>query len=227
MNRLITAGALLALSLSLVAVAPHPSYASWSGDHCAHNTRSDTGLKRSEARAYGDVADNEGYEWGGGCWNDDNKDDTPGQPDSGGEGPDCSGLVFKSWELKNDYGVSGFRWYDKMEDVHGPYAAADFHSPSSSAPFFRLKDKNRSTTLYMDGFASTSHIGLINTNEYPSQNTDYILEAYDDQYGTDVNERSYRGDSDFTGVRRENWTADCSPHCAASGAPAATVVTVP
>ena len=47
------------------------------------------------------VAVGEGYEWGGGCWNDNNRDDTPGQPDSNGEGPDCSGFVFKTWELRS------------------------------------------------------------------------------------------------------------------------------
>jgi hypothetical protein len=31
------------------------------------------------------------------CLNNNDRDDTPNAPDSNGEGPDCSGLVFKSW----------------------------------------------------------------------------------------------------------------------------------
>src|SRR5262249_23218333 len=36
----------------------------------------------------------EGYQWGGGCWNDNDRDDSPGDPHedpaTGGEGGDCS-----------------------------------------------------------------------------------------------------------------------------------------
>ena len=77
-----------------------------------------------DARTYAGYAAREGYEWGGGCWNDNNVDDTPGQPDSEGEGPDCSGLVFKSWELKPTRGANGGMWWNKRENIHGPYPAA-------------------------------------------------------------------------------------------------------
>ena len=42
----------------------------------------------------------EGYQWGGGCWNDNDNDDSPGDPGNrgtGGEGGDCSGFTFKVW----------------------------------------------------------------------------------------------------------------------------------
>ena len=41
----------------------------------------------------------EGYQWAGGCWNDNDVDDSPGDPtedpNTGGEGGDCSGFTFK------------------------------------------------------------------------------------------------------------------------------------
>ena len=84
---------LAAIALIVSANAP-AARASWVSQNCNSSTTGIAAQKRSTARAYGEVADREGYEWGGGCWNNDNKDDTPGQPDSNGEGPDCSGLTF-------------------------------------------------------------------------------------------------------------------------------------
>jgi hypothetical protein len=187
--------------------------ASWVGDHCSKNQASDSNVRRLDAQAYAAVADEEGYEWGGGCWNDNNKDDTPSQPDSGGEGPDCSGLTFKTWELPNTYGVSGFTWYDKLQNIHGPYTTTDFHNPASSAPFYQLPDKDRPTTIYMDAFAKIGHIGILWTGANPSANTDYIMEALGDSKGVGVFEESYRYDSAYTAVRREDWTPDCWPNC--------------
>lgn len=204
-----------------------PGMASWVSQHCKKNTMSETIYKRSQAQAYASVAMGEGYEWGGGCWNDDDRDDTPGAPDSYGEGPDCSGLVFKTWELRNSYGADGFRWYDKLQNVHGPYVAADFHAPASGLPFVRLANKDRITTLYMDAFASTGHVGLLYTSSNPSSNADYILEALGDASGTDLNVESYRFDSSYTGVRRKGWTADCYPRCASPSGSVRLLVAVP
>ena len=38
--------------------------------NCYVSNANETIYKRSEARAYAEVAVDEGYEWGGGCWND-------------------------------------------------------------------------------------------------------------------------------------------------------------
>lgn len=225
MRRVAIVAAVAAVLLGVVWA--RPGRASWVSDHCHKNNTAETIYKRSQAQAYVTVAFGEGYEWGGGCWNDDNKDDTPNAPDSGGEGPDCSGLVFKTWELRSSYGADGFRWWDKLQNVHGPYVAADFHAPPSGVPFVHLSNKNRTTTLYMDGFASTTHIGLLYTPTNPSSNTDYVAEALGDAYGTDLNIESYRFDTRYTGVRRNAWTADCYPRCAGGGGPAAALVVVP
>jgi len=209
----------MGMAAVLVGAAPamvHPSFASWTSDNCTKGFSADSNVKRSEAQAYAAGAFNEGYEWGGGCWNDNNYDDTPGQPDSNGEGPDCSGYTFKTWELQNTFGASGFTFWNKLHNVHGPYTAASFHSPSSGWPFFKLADKNRLTTLYMDAFASTTHIGMLYTSVNPSPNTDWIAEAYSDAVGTQDDERGYRYDSTYVGVQRHDWTPDCFPNCGSS-----------
>src|SRR5437879_2677341 len=59
----------------------------------------------------------------------------PGMPDSNGEGPDCSGLVFKTWELRNTANDGGFTYDQAMQNIHGVYTSYDFHSPVASDPF--------------------------------------------------------------------------------------------
>jgi hypothetical protein len=190
-----------------------PGHASWVSANCHDNSRLASSLKRADARAYAGYAAHEGYEWGGGCWNNDNADDTRGAPDSGGEGPDCSGLVFKTWELLLAYNAEGFRWYSRWMDVHGPYTAAAFHDASGRGPFHVLPNKSRLTTVYMDAFASTGHIALIWSDSVPSGGGDYVIEAYDDAEGTQVDVRDYRANGSFRAVRRKQWTPDCWPRC--------------
>ncbi|HEX2089135.1 MAG TPA: hypothetical protein VHI54_04255 [Actinomycetota bacterium] len=190
-----------------------PAQATWVSRNCFADNHADSYYKRSEARSYASVADNEGYEWGGGCWNNNNVDDTPGAPDSSGEGPDCSGLVFKSWELRNSVGASGFTWWNKLQNIHGPYSSYDYYSPASSDPFHRIS-KARSATAIMDAFARQGHVGMLYSTRNPSSNTDWIIEAASDRSGTDVNERAYRYDSAYVAVKREGWTPECYPNCA-------------
>jgi hypothetical protein len=206
---------MLATLVGVMAV-PLVAQASWVSGNCSPDHTADPIFKRSDARAYSSVAINEGYEYAGGCWNDNNRDDTPGAPDSEGEGPDCSGLVFKSWELRNSWGTSGGMWWNKFENIHGPYASTAFHNApldGAGLPFFRLPNKLRSTTLYMDAFARDGHIGLIYSNTGTSAGTDTIMEALCDACGTGTFEETYRNDGAYVAVRREAWTADCYPQC--------------
>ncbi len=205
-------GGVAILTIVLVTLAA-PAEATWVGRKCFSDNHSNTYYKRSQARSYAAVADNEGYEWGGGCWNNNNIDDTPGAPDSSGEGPDCSGLVFKSWELRNSVGASGFTWWNKFQNIHGPYSSYDYYSPASSDPFHRIR-KARSATAIMDAFARQGHVGMLYSTHNPSSNTDWIIEAANDRSGTDVNERGYRYDSAYVAVKREGWTPECYPNCA-------------
>jgi hypothetical protein len=189
--------------------------ASWVSENCYVYGYDVSPIKRSESRTYALKADNEGYEWGGGCWDDDNKDDTPGAPDSNGEGPDCSGFVFKSWYLKNGLGLDGFRKWDKMQNIHGPYSSYTFYDPIADYPFKKLPNKNRDTTVFMDAFVKQGHIGMLETSVNPTDNTDYILEALGDSSGTDVNIQGYRYDSRYRAISREGWAQedDCDPIC--------------
>jgi len=60
------------VGIALIGVAwVRPGFATWSTAHCHVNTRLVSALRRLDARAYAGVAVHEGYEWGGGCWNND------------------------------------------------------------------------------------------------------------------------------------------------------------
>jgi hypothetical protein len=195
---------LVALLAGLVAVPAAPSQASWVSTHCHTDNFPVGGYTRGDARAFADVAKNEGYEWGGGCWNNNNYDDTPGQPDSEGEGPDCSGFVFKTWFLADGFGALGEWYWDNIQNIHGPYSSSSFHNASTTfRPFYRLTNKLRSTTAYMDAFAKDGHIGMLYTVVNPTSGTDWIVEAKGDAYGTNVFEETYRFDSAYVAVRRK------------------------
>jgi hypothetical protein len=209
-------------SLSSVAVLPaRPALAAFT-DGCSKYQYTDSNVRRLDAQAYATVAQHEGYEWGGGCWNDNNKDDTPSAPDSNGEGPDCSGFVFKTWELRNTSGDAGFTWYQAMQNIHGVYTTYDFHAPVSSDPFSAI---SKSSMMYMDAFAKNGHVAMLWTGAGSSVNSDYVIEALGDAYGTNVYSEAYRSDSAYTGAIREGWTPDCWPTC--KGSPRSHVVVVP
>jgi len=219
-----TAGSLSSL-LGLVAAPAAGADSQWVANHCFDDHHPISLWKRSTARTYAYVAVGEGYQYAGGCWNDNDRDDTPNLStyEPGGEGPDCSGFTFKSWGLVNDRGAEGGTWYNKFEDVHGPYASYAFHD--GNGPFFVLANKSRSTTLYMDAFARDGHIGMLYTNAGDDQNNDVIIEARCNTCGTNIFSEPYRWDSDYVAVRRDGWTQDCYPSCP-SAPPAAPLVTL-
>jgi len=147
----------------------------------------------------------EGYQWGGGCWNDNDVDDSPGDPTSdpntGGEGGDCSGFTFKVWRESLTEGDSGAWQWNKLRNVHGPYTAARFKS-GDGAPNVTY---GKGGLIRMDALASSSHIGLIYAAN--ADGTDQIIEAKGEAYGTNIWTRTYRGDSNYGGVRRLGWSA--------------------
>ena len=150
-------------------------------------------------------AQREGYQWGGGCWNDNDVDDSPGDPttdpNTGGEGGDCSGFTFKVWrESLNESDAGAYQW-NKLRHVHGPYTAARFKS-GDGAPNVTY---GKAGLIRMDALASSSHIGLIYAPN--ADGTDQIIEAKGEAYGTNIWTRTYRGDSSYGGVRRLGWSA--------------------
>jgi hypothetical protein len=176
-----------------------------------------TGWKRSQAKSYAAPMAREGYEWNGGCYRLNDRDDTPGAPDSGGEGADCSGFVFRVWGLPPS-GASGYRYYDYTYESHGPYSTAAYYAPSASSPFKLLGGKSYGATDVMDAFVyrnganTAGHIGLIYAEG--SNGTDTIIEAKGDAEGTWIAAQAYRQSSVYRAVARKHWTAECSPRCA-------------
>jgi hypothetical protein len=212
--RSITTALMLAIA-AFVLGPPDAARASWSEVHCDGNSWEINGWKRSQAREYAQQAAREGYEWGGGCYRLNNVDDTPRAPDSGGEGADCSGLVFKTWALRAG-GANGFRFWEHEKYVHGDYSTADFWSPAAGEPFRTMSKSYRSTQV-MDAFvyrnvaANEGHIGMI--YHEGSGGSDTIVEAKSDADGTGIWSRDYRSSSAYRGVMRRAWTVECYPRC--------------
>jgi len=147
----------------------------------------------------------EGYQWGGGCWNDNDRDDSPGDPPqdpyTGGEGGDCSGFTFKVWRESTSEADAGAYQWNMLRVVHGPYSAARFKAGDGAPNVTYAK----SGLIRMDALASTSHIGMIYARN--ADGSDQIVEAKGEAYGTNIWTRTYRGDSAYSGVRRLGWSA--------------------
>jgi len=199
----------------LVLVANPAAAGTWSQDNCSGSAWSMTSWRRADAQAYAQRGDREGYEWNGGCYKLNDRDDTPNAPDSGGEGADCSGYTFKSWALKSSAGTSGYHYWTHEKEIHGAYYTWNYHSPASTDPFKLLASKTYAATLYMDAFVYRSgdagHIGMIYLEG--SGGSDYIVEAKSDALGTRIAYTNYRSQSAYRGVTRKAWTPDCYPNC--------------
>ena len=193
---------LMLLTLGTPASAYHTNFTAY----CNNNWFNDSTIPRTEARNYAYTAAGDGYQWGGGCWNSDGVDQSPGDPTENiytrGEGPDCSGFTFKAWYERGETGDPGMRYHSWMQNVHGPYSAASFKY-GEGAPNITVA---KADTIYMDAFASTYHIGMIywaNT----AYNTDRIIEAKCEACGTGTWSRTYRGNPDYSGARRMGWAS--------------------
>ena len=146
----------------------------------------------------------EGYQWAGGCWNDNDRDDSPNDPHedagTGGEGGDCSGFTFKVWRESMVTSDGGFQQWGMLRNVHGPYTAAAFKA-GTGAPNVTV---SKASLVKMDALASDGHIGLIYATN--PDGTDQIIEAKGEDYGTNIWTRTYRGNSSYAGVRRTGWS---------------------
>jgi hypothetical protein len=150
-------------------------------------------------------ARHEGYQWGGGCWNLNDLDDSPGDPtenpNTGGEGGDCSGLTFKVWRESLDASSASPYDWGRLRFVHGPYTAAGFKRgdgvPNATA--------SKSSLIRMDALASDGHIGLVYAAN--PDGSDQIVEAKGEAYGMNLWTRTYRGNTAYGGVRRTGWSS--------------------
>ena len=171
---------------------------------CTNDSFATSGVTRSQAKVYAEIGAYEGYQWGGGCWNDDNVDNAPGDPtevvSTRGEGGDCSGFTYKSWYERWATSDAGFTYHYRMRNVHGPYDAAAFKNGVGLAN----TTVSKSAAIEMDALASTSHIGII-YQANTAYNTDRIVEAKCEACGTGIWSRTYRGDPAYGGARRVGW----------------------
>jgi hypothetical protein len=198
----LVAGLTLAFALATPgARAYHTNFQS----SCTNDSFTTSGVTRSQAQVYAEIGAYEGYQWGGGCWNDDNHDNAPGDPtedvSTRGEGGDCSGFTYKSWYERPGWTDSGFTYHYRMQNVHGPYDAAAFRRGDGLAN----TTVSKSAAIEMDAFASTSHIGII-YQANTAYNTDRMVEAKCEACGTGIWSRTYRGDPAYGGARRVGWS---------------------
>lgn len=164
------------------------------------------GRDRSGARSYASVIAWEGYQWGGGCYNNNNVDDQPGDRTedvtTNGEGPDCSGLVFRSWGMSKTTSSSSQNLYYADSYQHGPYVASTFRDGGGQVQ--RLGAKTYAATQNADALANGTHVGMIYT-EGNSNNTDTIVESKSEAAGSGIWSRSYRGSSSYWASKFKNW----------------------
>ncbi len=208
----------IALALGAEVLYPAPASAhNWvSNFGCA--TSGGSGWKsywsRSNALNYAMNANKEGYHWGGGCWNVDDRDNQPGDPTqtagTHGEGPDCSGFVYKTWALSPSASAGFLTWsiyyYGPHSEnglrAHGPFTAKSYKYGNNSA----WGPVSKANAKMMDAFASTSHIGMIRQAN-TAYNTDLVIQAKSESLGTLSRSETYRGNTSYSGVRRKSWSA--------------------
>jgi hypothetical protein len=159
---------------------------------------------RDAAASYALAGSREGYQWGGGCWNNDNIDnspnDPPTDPNTGGEGPDCSGFTFKVWRESESTSLVDFYWWNKFRYVHGPYTAQSFLTGIGAPNIIYPK----TDVIRMDALASSTHVGMIYAVN--PDGTDQMIEAKGEAYGTRIWTRSYRSNPAYDGARRLGWS---------------------
>jgi len=200
---LVTFGLALSVAWAGSAAAYHTRFVA---DNCNYAAPTPTStITRDGSAAVALRARHEGYQWAGGCWNDNDRDDSPNDPHedpaTGGEGGDCSGFTFKVWREPLNTGDASFQQWGMLRLVHGPYTAAAFKA-GAGAPNVTA---SKSTLIKMDAFASDGHIGLIYAVN--PDGSDQIIEAKGEAYGTSIWTRTYRGSSSYSGVRRTGWSS--------------------
>jgi hypothetical protein len=194
----------LTLAVSIATPGAHAYHTNFQGS-CTNEYFNTSGVTRGQARIYAEIGALEGYQWGGGCWNDNNHDDSPGDPteDAGtrGEGGDCSGFTYKAWYERPGWTDAGFTYHYRMRNIHGPYTAEAFKRGDGYANL--VMSKSAATT--MDALASAHHVGII-YQANTAYNTDRIVEAKCEACGTGIWSRTYRGDPSYGAVQRTGWS---------------------
>lgn len=218
---LVTGVTLVLLAFGTPAAANHNNFRE--AAPCNGTASNMPAQRRSLARAYSYVAAMEGYQWGGGCWDRNNRKfgEPPFDPDEvwyPAEGPDCTGLVYKSWFLRAASNDPGFRYHSTFEGNnlpprwpefagHGPFITSHFKGLEGRYPhFFGI---GRSIATRMDAWVAhvdqgTQHMGLI-WKPRTRRGRDRIMEAKCETCGVGTWVRTYRRQSIYSAVRRSGW----------------------
>jgi cell wall-associated NlpC family hydrolase len=158
---------------------------------------------RANTRSTYAYLDREGYHWGGGCANLNDADDSPGETPEAltpyGEGPDCSGLVYRVWELADSSSNAGFYYKYQRAWVHGPFPASAFRSSTATWTVV-----SKTSLAYMDSVASTGHVGLYLGGN--ADGTGNYFEAKQESVGTGVHAQTYRTNTAYVAARRNGWS---------------------
>lgn len=164
---------------------------------------------RPAAADIANIAVGEGYQWAGGCYDNDDHDGGPNAypretKSTLTEGPDCSGFVWRVWRESNYYrpNDNSFYFWSRATYDHGPYDTRGFKyaSPGSGAPHVKY---GKSGIIMMDALASDTHIALEQFRI--DAGADFVWEALGEAYGTNEWIESYRPQTAFSGVRRLAW----------------------
>lgn len=176
-----------------------------------HEEASTSGIcwSRTEARSYTYTANKERYQWGGGWWNNNNN-----RWDSG-EGPDCSGLTFKTWAMPNSAGSTGRQYWNIGHNIHGPYNSTAFRNGCSGACYdvcgsgtaSACGENSYTLTIPMDAFAKSGHVAAIYSEG--SSGWDWFINVSGTGFGINYQKRWYRDDPAYDGIRRQNWSSAC------------------
>jgi len=169
---------------------------------------------RTEAKSFVSGAQYEPYVLTGGWWSDDNIPTTPANfGNTRSEGVDCSGLVFKAWQMSTTIGSTSFELRNAYDDVHGPYQAASFYGGCSGACSTVCQAGSGTcpytSTNTMDAFAvlkgnagfTENHIGLIYSEL--SNGQDSIIQAI--RPTITISTQSWRTKPGFRGIKRNGW----------------------
>jgi hypothetical protein len=194
----------LAVAVAIATPGARAYHTNFQGS-CNNESFATSGVTRSQAQVYAEIGAHEGYQWGGGCWNDNNRDDAPSDPTENvstrGEGGDCSGFTWKSWFGRWSDSDAGFTYHYRMQNQHGPYDASMFKDGRGAQNLIVSK----TAAIAMDALASANHVGMI-YQANTAYNTDRIVEAKCEACGTGIWTRTYRGDPSYGGVRRAGWS---------------------
>jgi hypothetical protein len=190
--------------------------AGWADTNCVfdpYSTQVSTTYKRDSALQIARIAVWEGYHWGGGCYNDDDRDNTPNEPVQSewthGEGPDCSGLVWRIWRLHRPYSAPPgqnpklfWLWYRWLYE-HGPFNTAAFKAGTDATVSYAKSGLIKADALVRDVGGSGHMAAVVKRLD---DGSDEVIEAKGEAYGVLDTVRRYRAQAEYSGARRLGWT---------------------